>query len=256
MVEPRAAAAVGQSGLMSLYDAMFSQYGVKIAQILVTVPDFRNEETKRHLIKVHADLLILMSDVDGMYTKPPGQDGARLVSTFTRDMHVTFGGKSKVGTGGMDSKLERYIDLVIPRGSNELVRSIQSQSQNIPVLGHAEGVCHVYLDVEADLTKALKIGKKGLKHEYGTLECTVEVVSSLESAVRHIHTHGSGHTDVIVTENRAEVGISTARIHARGPVGVEGLLTTKWELRGHGHAVADFAQGGDAKYLHETLPLD
>jgi delta-1-pyrroline-5-carboxylate synthetase len=55
--------------------------------------------------EVSADLLILMSDVDGMYTRPPGQDGARLVSTFTPDMSVTFGGKSKVGTGGMDSKV-------------------------------------------------------------------------------------------------------------------------------------------------------
>lgn len=637
MLEPRAAAAVGQSGLMSLYDAMFAQYGVKVAQVLVTEPDFYNEETRRNLFstlselislnivpiintndavmppmfivdqevsatgnkkgikirdndslaallaaEVHADLLILMSDVDGIYNKPPWEDGARLMHTYTsadKEM-IKFGKKSKVGTGGMDSKvtaatwaldrgvsvvicngtqekaikhiltgrkvgtfftestadkatpvdqlaenarlgsrvmqnlsasdralcvntladlliskqpqileanakdldeakksglakpllsrlsltpskleslavglkqiaddshrnvgrvlrrtkladglelkqvtvpigvllvifesrpdslpqvaalamasgnglllkggkeaahsnralmelvkealatvgaqnaislvstreeisdllsMDQHIDLIIPRGSSELVRGIQEKSQHIPVMGHAEGICHVYVDKDANLEKALKIIRdskcdypaacnametlliheellsgsffadvcnmlkregvkinsgpklnqlltfgppqaKSLKFEYGALECSIEVVKDLEEAIDHVHAFGSGHTDVIVTENAssaryfqshvdsacvfhnassrfadgfrfglgAEVGISTARIHARGPVGVEGLLTTKWILSGQDHAAADFSDGS-RKWLHESLPLE
>lgn len=636
LLEPRAAAAVGQSGLMSLYDAMFAQYGVKLAQVLVTKPDFYNEETRKNLFstlselislnivpiintndavspppqadeevaggggrrgisikdndslaamlaaEVQADLLILMSDVDGIYNLPPWQDGAKMLHTFSSDLRGTikFGQKSKVGTGGMDSKvnaalwaldrgvsvvicngtqekavksilsgrkigtfftettgssapvevvaenarvgsralqalrpeeragcintlagllesrqaeilaansqdleeakksglakpllsrlsltpaklkslsaglrqiaedsltnvgrvlrrtrlaeglelkqitvpigvllvifesrpdslpqvaalamssanglllkggkeaahsnrylmelvkeslssvgaanaislvstredvgdllsMEKHIDLIIPRGSSELVRTIQEQSKHIPVLGHAEGICHVYVDKNADLTKALKIIKdskcdypaacnametlllheshmstsffndvcnmlqkegvkinsgpklrelltfgppaaKSMRTEYGALECTIEVVSDVDDAINHIHKYGSSHTDVIVTEEErsavhfqrevdsacvfhnastrfsdgfrfglgAEVGISTARIHARGPVGVDGLLTTKWVLHGDGHAAADFAEGGERSWLHQSLPLD
>lgn len=634
-LEPRAAAAVGQSGLMSLYDAMFAQYGVKLAQVLVTKPDFYNEETRMNLFstlsellslnivpiintndavspppqadeevaggggrrgisikdndslaamlaaEIEADLLILMSDVDGIYNQPPWQDGAKMLHTFSSDLRDTikFGQKSKVGTGGMDAKVNaalwaldrgvsvvicngtqekaiksilsgrkigtfftqttesttpvevvaenarvgsrtlqalqpeerakcinvladlleirqkeilqenakdldaaektglakallsrlsltpaklkslsaglrqiandsltivgrvlrrtklaedlelrqitvpigvllvifesrpdslpqvaalamssanglllkggkeaansnrylmelvkealstvgasnaislistredvgdllsmgKHIDLVIPRGSSELVRTIQEQSKHIPVLGHAEGICHVYVDKDADLPKALKIVRdskcdypaacnametlliheshmkgtffsdvcnmlqkegvkvnsgpklrelltfgppaaKSMKVEYGALECAIEVVSDLDDAINHIHKYGSGHTDVIVTENSqrathfqrevdsacvfhnastrfsdgyrfglgAEVGISTARIHARGPVGVDGLLTTKWVLQGDGHAAADFSEGGDKVWLHQPLPL-
>ncbi|XP_015122580.1 delta-1-pyrroline-5-carboxylate synthase [Diachasma alloeum] len=634
LLEPRAAAAVGQSGLMSLYDAMFAQYGVKIAQVLVTKPDFYNEETRKNLFstlselislnivpiintndavspplladeeikgggerrgisindndslaamlaaEVQADLLILMSDVDGIYNLPPWHDGAKMLHTFTSDHRGTikFGRKSKLGTGGMDSKvnaalwaldravsvvicngsqeqaiksimagrkigtlftessgssqpvevtaenartgsrilqslkpeerataistladllqsrqpeilaanakdlvdadksglakpllsrlsltpsklqslsaglrqiadssltnvgrvlrrtkiaeglelkqitvpigvllvifesrpdslpqvaalamssanglllkggkeashsnrflielvkeslksvgasnaislvstreeiedllsMEKHIDLIIPRGSAELVRSIQEQSKHIPVLGHAEGICHVYVDKDADLQKAIKIIRdskcdypaacnametllihenllqgyfftdvcnmlqkegvkihsganlqekltfgpppaKSMRTEYGALECTIEVVPDLDEAINHIHKYGSSHTDVIVTEDShaaehfqrevdsacvfhnassrfadgyrfglgAEVGISTARIHARGPVGVDSLLTTKWVLHGNGHAVQDFAEGGPYTYIHQSLP--
>lgn len=625
--EPRAAAAVGQSGLMALYEAMFSQYGVNIAQVLVTKPDFYNPESRHNLkstvlellglniipiintndtvvppniqdageniikdndslaahvaAELGSDLLILMTDVNGIYTLPPGQDGARLIHTYcpTLNGNVTFGGKSRVGLGGMESKvkaaswalergvsvvicngteeqainkimagkrvgtfftdhkhssvpvemlaanarkgsrilqkltaderaeaifclanllqskkeeilqvnsqdlkeaeetglskplldrlalsvsklnslsdglrqigerspsilghvirkikiaegmdleqqtvpigvlmvifesrpdclpqvvslavstgnglllkggkeakntnqylyelvrqalapygasdavalvsnredvgellqLEEFVDLVIPRGSSQLVRAIQEQSRNIPVLGHSEGVCHVYVDKDADITNAIKIvrdskcdypaacnametllihrslvGKdifvevcnmlkqegvtihagqrlsklltfgptpaKSMKVEYGNLECAIEVVDSVEEAVDHINTFGSGHTDSIVTANEgaaqyfqksvdsacvfhncstrfsdgyrfglgAEVGISTARIHARGPVGVEGLLTTKWVLRGTGNTVTDFLEGGTHKYIHEQIPI-
>lgn len=156
--------------------------------------------------------------------------------------------------------MEQHIDLIIPRGSSELVRSIQNQSQHIPVMGHAEGICHVFVDKDADLDKAMRIIRdskcdypaacnametllihedlmqgtffadvcnmlkkegvkifsgpalaqlltfgppvaKTMKHEYGSLECCIEVVKDLPGAIEHIHTFGSGHTEVIVTEN-------------------------------------------------------
>ncbi|CAL4102293.1 unnamed protein product, partial [Meganyctiphanes norvegica] len=630
LLASRASAAVGQSGLMSLYEAMFAQYGVKVAQILITKPDFYNSETRRNLIstinelialnimpiintndavspppqveeeigrkmdirdndslaarlaaEVETDLMILMTNVNGIYNKPPSEDGARLIDNFTPAMMASleFGEKSNVGTGGMDSKvkaaswaiergtsvvicngmkeaairevlngrkigtfftqsqehdlevevlaknarngsrvlqsltpqerssvidtlaklletrqdriieennkdleeahrlktspalisrlaltstklsslatglrqiahdsqdmigrtlsktliaegvelkqvtvpigvllvifesrpdclpqvaalsiatgnglllkggkeanysnkvlmdlvgealatvgaagaislvtkrddiadllkLEDDIDLVIPRGSSELVKTIQEQSQSIPVLGHAEGICHVYVDKDCDIEKAIKIVRdskcdypsacnametllihkdvfhntnlftaicqtlqkdgviinagpvlserltfgpplaKSFKTEYSDLECTIELVNDMDSAIDHIHRYGSSHTDVIITEDKerankfllgvdsacvfhnvssrfadgyrlglgAEVGISTARIHARGPVGMEGLLTTKWILQGD-YAVASEFSNGSRSFIHKKLPL-
>ena len=226
--------------------------------------------------------------------------------------------------------LDDVLDLVIPRGSGALVQHIQDNTR-IPVLGHAEGVCHVYVDAAAnpDMAVELVVDSKadypaacnametllvhrdraadlgprlvaalrtagvtvlggpeaapllGLPaggafgHEYGDLACTLGVVDSLDAAIDHVHTHGSGHTEAIVTEDPvaaqrfldgvdaacvfhnastrfadgyrfglgAEVGISTGRIHARGPVGVEGLLTTRWKLRGAGHTVGAEKRG-------------
>ena len=240
--------------------------------------------------------------------------------------------------------LDGLVDLVIPRGSSELVRSIQARTK-IPVLGHAEGICHVFVDASADaamatgvvldaktqypaacnsaetllihgeaaprllrpLAEALAAAGVTLKGcprcrallpgmaaaaeadwdtEYGDLELAVKIVDSLDEAIDHIHAHGSGHTECIVTEDPAsaerfllevdaagvyhnastrfadgyrygfgaEVGISTGRIHARGPVGLDGLLTVKYLLRGHGDRVADFDGLGARPYLHEDLP--
>ncbi|KAM1094781.1 delta-1-pyrroline-5-carboxylate synthase-like isoform X2 [Malus sylvestris] len=235
-------------------------------------------------------------------------------------------------------KLHDVIDLVIPRGSNKLVSKIK-ESTKIPVLGHADGICHVYVDKSANLDMAKRIvldakvdypaacnametllvhkdllSDGGFKqiiselkdsgvslyggpraatalhlpetdsfhYEYSSLACSVEIVDDVNAAIDHIHEHGSAHTDCIVTEDGqvaevfltqvdsaavfhnvstrfcdgarfglgAEVGISTSRIHARGPVGVEGLLTTRWILRGNGQIV-DADRG--VEYTHKDL---
>ncbi|KAK8588686.1 hypothetical protein V6N12_023110 [Hibiscus sabdariffa] len=233
-------------------------------------------------------------------------------------------------------KLDDAIDLVIPRGSNSLVSQIKS-STKIPVLGHADGVCHVYVDKSANMDLAKKIvldakidypaacnametllvhpdlsssgllnellaelrregvtlygGPKAssllklpeaqsLHHEYCSLACTVEIVDDVEAAIDHIHLHGRHVMSLGIlflllfialfmplslfhnASTRfcdgarfglgAEVGVSTSRIHARGPVGVEGLLTTRWILRGSGQVV-----NGDkgVVYSHKDLPL-
>ncbi|KAL0401298.1 UNVERIFIED_CONTAM: Delta-1-pyrroline-5-carboxylate synthase [Sesamum latifolium] len=237
-------------------------------------------------------------------------------------------------------KLDDVIDLVIPRGSNNLVSQIKA-STKIPVLGHADGICHVYVDKSANMDMAKQIvldaktdypaacnametllvhkdlvqtggvnelivelqtkgvtifggprassllnipEARSLHDEYSSLACTVEIVDDVKAAVDHIHQHGSAHTDCIITEDHevaeiflrlvdsaavfhnastrfcdgfrfglgAEVGISTSRIHARGPVGVEGLLTTRWLARGSGQVV-----NGDKGivYTHKDLNL-
>ncbi|XP_027337729.1 delta-1-pyrroline-5-carboxylate synthase-like isoform X2 [Abrus precatorius] len=237
-------------------------------------------------------------------------------------------------------KLDDVIDLVVPRGSNKLVSQIK-ESTKIPVLGHADGICHVYVDKSANIDMAkqiirdakidypaacnameallvhkdlsnngglnelvLELQREGVKlyggprasallniaetssfhHEYSSLACTIEVVEDVFAAIDHINRHGSAHTECIVTEDcdvaetflsrvdsaavfhnastrfcdgarfglGAEVGISTSRIHARGPVGVEGLLTNRWILRGNGHVV-DGDRG--VSYTHKELPL-
>jgi glutamate-5-semialdehyde dehydrogenase len=246
-------------------------------------------------------------------------------------------------------KLDEYINLIIPRGSNEFVKYIQDNTR-IPVLGHSSGICHVYVDGEADLKKAIdvcydakvqypavcnametmlvhkdiageflpEIGKKydkagvelrcdersfdilkalgflkAILHateedwrtEYNDLILSIRIVDSLDEGIDHINKYGSHHTDAIVTENRtnasrfielvdsssvmwnastrfsdgyrygkgAEVGISTNKIHARGPVGMEGLLIYKYALLGKGHKVADYVGKNARKYTHKRL---
>ncbi len=236
-------------------------------------------------------------------------------------------------------ELDRWIDLMIPRGSNELVRRIQENTK-IPVLGHADGICHLYVDREADLDMAVEVaydakcqypavcnaietllvhsgvaeeylprladrlegvelrgderthGIIGAKTateedwstEYNDLILSIRVVDSLEEAVDHINTYGSHHTDGILTRNEtaarrflsdvdsssvmwncstrfadgfryglgAEVGISTGKIHARGPVALEGLTSTKYILGGSGQIVADYV-GGSKRFTHRDL---
>jgi len=241
--------------------------------------------------------------------------------------------------------MDEHIDLIIPRGSNEFVRYIM-ENTNIPVLGHADGICHVYIDKKADIDMAVRITvdsktqyvavcnaaetllvhkdiaanilpelkaaltNKGVeirgcqetvrlidvkpaieedwRTEYLDLILSIKVVGSLADAVEHINRYGSGHTDVIVTADKnrggrfmdyvdsacvfmncssrfndgfrfglgAEVGISTSKIHARGPVGLEGLVIYKWRLLGNGHVVADYS-GKDARvFTHRPLKKD
>ena len=248
--------------------------------------------------------------------------------------------------------MDKYIDLIIPRGSNEFVRYIMNNT-NIPVLGHAEGICHVYIDSAADLDMAVKITvdskcqyvavcnaaetllvhsktakaflprvKSALQEkdadstgspqveirgcektaaiidvkpateedwstEYLDLIISIKVVETLDEAIEHINRYGSGHTDAIVTDNRdsvrkfmalvdsanvfwncstrfsdgyryglgAEVGISTNKIHARGPVGLEGLLIYKWQLLGTGQIVADYSGPDGKKFIHRRIDL-
>jgi delta-1-pyrroline-5-carboxylate synthetase len=241
-------------------------------------------------------------------------------------------------------KLDDVVDLVIPRGSNALVSYIKANTK-IPVLGHADGVCHVYIDKSAEDAalvsnlvldaktdypsacnametlllhkdtlqtlalpilmnlraagvkclggpKAMDAGlcdipAKQMKTEYGDLTCMVEIVDDMDEAIDWIHKYGSGHTEAIICSEDspagqeflhrvdaacvfknastrfadgyrfglgAEVGISTGRIHARGPVGVEGLLTVKWQLESNGGLsyVGQFTSGEKA-YTHKEL---
>ena len=237
--------------------------------------------------------------------------------------------------------LEKYINLIIPRGSNELVKFIQENTR-IPVLGHADGICHLFIDIEANLEMALSvaldskiqypaacnaietllvhkdiapaflekaiplfnsndvklIGDKrsvelGLKYEasledweteYLDLILSIKIVDHLEEAITHIQKYSSKHTDGIITENShtankfmnvvdsagvfhncstrfadgfrygfgAEVGISTQTLPPRGPVGLEGLVTYKYFLKGDGNIVDDFSSG-KAIYTHKDL---
>ncbi|UCG49176.1 MAG: glutamate-5-semialdehyde dehydrogenase [Phycisphaerales bacterium] len=238
--------------------------------------------------------------------------------------------------------LDNYIDLVIPRGSNEFVRYIMDNT-NVPVLGHADGICHVYVDAAADIEMAVRIAVDSkcqyvavcnaaetlLAHskiagellpklgaalqqkkvelrgcertaaiidvrpateqdwatEYLDYILAIRIVDSLDEAIEHINTYGSGHTDAIVTADReaavrfmnlvdsagvfwnastrfadgyryglgAEVGISTNKIHARGPVGLEGLIIYKYKLVGRGQIAGDYSGQGGRKFTHRKM---
>jgi len=238
--------------------------------------------------------------------------------------------------------LDDQVDLIIPRGSNEFVRHIMAHT-NIPVLGHADGLCHVYIDADADLDMAVRVAVdskcqyvavcnaaetllvddkiattflppvrpalvaqgcrlKGCERTRAIIDCepatdedwateyldailSIKVVDGLDDAIEHINRYGSGHTDAIVTADRekaerfmnlvdsadvfwncstrfadgyryglgAEVGISTNKIHARGPVGLDGLVIYKWKLYGKGQIVADYTGPNARKFTHKKL---
>jgi glutamate-5-semialdehyde dehydrogenase len=239
-------------------------------------------------------------------------------------------------------QLDEFIDLIIPRGSNAFVKHIMDNT-TIPVMGHADGICHVYIDRGADLDMAERIvvdsktqyvavcnaaetllvhreiaeaflprlktalENKGVeirgcprtagiidvvpaseedwRTEYLDYILSIRVVDSLDAAVDHINVFGSGHTDVIVSADRqrgirfmntvdsadvflncssrfcdglrfglgAEVGISTNKTHARGPVGLEGLVIYQWRMIGHGQVVADYTGPEGRRFTHRKL---
>jgi glutamate-5-semialdehyde dehydrogenase len=239
-------------------------------------------------------------------------------------------------------QLDDYVDLIIPRGSNAFVKFVQDNTR-IPVLGHAEGICHVYIDKLADIKKAIAItidaktqypaacnavetllvhqdiaqeflleavtalqaktvelrgDDKTLKivnikparaedwsTEYSDLILSIKIVESLEEAIAHINTYGSGHTDAIITEDKAtantflnqvdaagvfhncstrfadgfrygfgaEVGISTQQMPPRGPVGLEGLVTYKYQVVGDGHIVETYSGSNAKPFTHRDL---
>lgn len=221
--------------------------------------------------------------------------------------------------------MPQYIDVIVPRGGRSLIERISTEAK-VPVIKHLDGVCHVYIDVAADLGKAFKISLNAKTHRYGVCNAmetllvneavadqilprlaeaygakgvelrgcektrallpdakvateedwyaeylapilAIKIVSGLDEAIEHINRYGSQHTDAIVTENYtrarqfitavdsssvmvnastrfadgfeyglgAEIGISTDKIHARGPVGLEGLTSQKWVVLGDGH---------------------
>lgn len=238
-------------------------------------------------------------------------------------------------------KMDEYIDLIIPRGSNAFVKYIM-QNTNIAVLGHADGVCHTYIDKDADLAKASKVAidaktqyvavcnttetfliNSALKdsylpefvktlqdagvtvygddyvsdtfgvekvgewhHEYLDMKCSIKLVDDVREAISHINHYGSGHTDAIITENKdtaeifmtmvdsgsvyvncstrfadgfrygfgAEVGVATSKIHARGPVGIDGLVSYKYRLVGNGDIVGPYCDGSKKfKHIHNEI---
>lgn len=238
--------------------------------------------------------------------------------------------------------LDKYIDLIIPRGSNAFVRYVQENTK-IPVLGHADGICHLYIDSRADLSQAINITvdsktqypaacnaietllihqaiateflpliTQALKSkqvkllgdekarkiidmeiatevdwstEYSDLVLSIKIVNSVEDAIAHINHYGSKHTEAIVTEESstaqifldkvdaagvfhncstrfadgfrygfgAEVGISTQKMPPRGPVGLEGLVTYKYQLKGKGHIVATYTGENAKSFTHKDL---
>ncbi len=236
-------------------------------------------------------------------------------------------------------KLDKYIDLIIPRGSNAFVQYIMNNS-NIAVMGHADGICHTYIDKDADVEMAVRVATDAKtqyvsvcnatetilihkdiaqtvlpklaeslqshnveiygcertkqiiscetatnwKSEWLDYKVSIRIVDSLEDAIEHVNTYSSRHTEAIITKNPqaaetfmnlidsadvfwncstrfadgfryglgAEVGISTNKLHARGPVGLEGLTIYKWKLKGNGQIVADYVSG-KSTFTHKKI---
>ncbi|AFZ12017.1 glutamate-5-semialdehyde dehydrogenase [Crinalium epipsammum PCC 9333] len=239
-------------------------------------------------------------------------------------------------------QLDQYVDLIIPRGSNSFVRFVQENTR-IPVLGHAEGICHLYIDQAAEIEKAIAITVDAKTQypaacnaietllvnqeiaanflpqvatalqernvelrgdeqtcqivdiapateadwatEYSDLILSIKIVDAVDEAIAHINTYGSRHTDAIVTEDQnaanifiaqvdaagvyhncstrfadgfrygfgAEVGISTQKMPPRGPVGLEGLITYKYQITGDGHIAATYSGSNPKSFTHKDL---
>lgn len=238
--------------------------------------------------------------------------------------------------------MDKYIDLIIPRGGNSLVQYVKNNTK-IPVMGHADGICHIYIDEFADVKKAAEIcvdskvqypsacnavetilihesllenylpqlvielekaevtvkgcerckefvphlelaSKEDWSTEYGDKTVSIKAVKDLFDAIAHINVYGSGHTDCILSEDKqsidvfmnlvdsagvfanastrfadgfryglgAEVGISTSKTHARGPVGLDGLVIYKYKLFGSGQTVAPYADGKKT-FIHQRI---
>ena len=247
-------------------------------------------------------------------------------------------------------KLDKYVDLIIPRGSNSFVRFVQ-ENTCIPVLGHADGICHLYVDKTADIDKAVTItidsktqypaacnaietllvhqsaapqflpkvaaalqelnvelrGDEATRNilsdnfpnitatteedwetEYSDLILSIRIIDTLEDAIAHINNYGSKHTDAIVTEDAqaadtflalvnaagvyhncstrfadgfrygfgAEVGISTQQMPPRGPVGLEGLVTYKYQMIGNAHISTTYTGANAKPFTHRDLSID
>ena len=223
-------------------------------------------------------------------------------------------------------KCDKYINLIIPRGGNKLVKFIKENTK-IPVLGHADGICHIFVDETADLDMAIKVvtdaktqypsacnavetllihekfphidnllaslqlseiqlidKPESWSHEYGDKILSFKTVKNVDEAIEHINTYGSGHTESIITKDiknaeefmnkvdsagvyfnastrfadgfrygfGAEVGISTNKTHARGPVGLDGLTIYKYKLIGNGNIVQDYVDG-TKHFKHKDL---
>lgn len=222
--------------------------------------------------------------------------------------------------------LDEYVNLIIPRGSNKLVKYIQENTK-IPVLGHASGICHIFVDESADIELANKVcvdakvqypsacnavetilvhknypalnelkealcdagveiieNPENFSHEYGDKIVSLKIVNDVDEAILHINKYGSGHTDSILSENKentekfmnyvdsagvyhnvstrfsdgfrygfgAEVGISTNKTHARGPVGLDGLTIYKYKLFGSYQTVEPYAKG-EKTFKHKFI---
>ena len=256
----------------------------------------------------------IMNVIQGALAKTEGFPENVLTQVFTRDDVKNM------------LSMDKYIDLIIPRGGNNLVKFIKENTK-IPVLGHADGICHIFVDASADLEKSKRVIidaktqypsacnsvetiliHKDFKYEtellkaledadieliatpeswhkeYSDKVLSYKFVSSLEEAIEHINEFSSGHTESILTEDGnnakifmnavdsagvyhnvstrfadgfrygfgAEVGISTNKTHARGPVGLEGLTIYKYNLEGNGDIVKDYVEGVK-KFNHKDI---
>jgi glutamate-5-semialdehyde dehydrogenase len=300
-----------------------SALGLKSANAVILKPGREVEHTAAALLKIIRQALVNSGLPEDAVTSVTGRQAAQDLLAMSD-----------------------LVDVVIPRGPKQLVEFVQANTR-IPVLGHAEGVCHIYVDVAADAEMALAIiddaktdypaacnavetvlvheriaptflSRLALRlrsrdvvlrgcertravlanepvealddsewhREYSELVLAVRIVNSIDDAIEHIHRFGSAHTETIVTKDKiaaerflaevdsagvfhnastrfadgyrygfgAEVGISTTKLHARGPVGVDGLTTYKYVVRGSGQVARDYQGPNAKKFTHKRLP--